>query len=181
MSEKEKDLLSRVKNSDKKAFQNLFSSYHDTLFRFVAYRVRDSDLAEDITQETFLRVWKKRSSLIPKKSFFSLIARIATNLCYDHFRHVEVRNRHEDQIPQYGKSHYDDPESVNQADMLQEKINRIVNQDLPEKCRAIFILSRMEGYTNPEIANMLNLSLRTVENQIYRALKVLKARLENYL
>ena len=181
MSEKEKDLLSRVKNSDKKAFQNLFSSYHDTLFRFVAYRVRDSDLAEDITQETFLRVWKKRSSLIPKKSFFSLIARIATNLCYDHFRHVEVRNRHEDQIPQYGKSHYDDPESVNQADMLQEKINRIVNHDLPEKCRAIFILSRMEGYTNPEIATMLNLSLRTVENQIYRALKVLKARLENYL
>ena len=181
MSEQEKDLLLRVKNSDKKAFQNLFSNYHDTLFRFVAYRVRDSDLAEDITQETFFRVWKKRSSLIPKKSFFSLIARIATNLCYDHFRHIEVRNRHEDQIPQYGKSHYDDPESVNQADMLQEKINRIVNQDLPEKCRVIFILSRMEGYTNPEIANMLNLSLRTVENQIYRALKVLKARLENYL
>ena len=46
---------------------------------------------------------------------------------------------------------------------------------------SIFILSRMEGYTSPEIANMLNLSLRTVENQIYRALKVLKARLENYL
>ena len=90
MSEKEKDLLLRVKNSDKKAFHNLFSNYHDTLFRFVAYRVRDSDLAEDITQETFLRVWKKRSSLIPKKSFFSLIARIATNLCYDHFRHVKL-------------------------------------------------------------------------------------------
>ena len=70
MSEQEKDLLLRVKNSDKKAFQNLFSNYHDTLFRFVAYRVRDSDLAEDITQETFFRVWKKRSSLIPKKSFF---------------------------------------------------------------------------------------------------------------
>ena len=65
--------------------------------------------------------------------------------------------------------------------MLQEKINRIVNQDLPEKCRAIFILSRMEGYTNPEIAKILDLSIRTVENQIYRALKILKAKLENYL
>ena len=181
MSEQENDLLLKVKNSDKKAFQNLFSNYHDTLFRFVAYRVRDSDLAEDITQETFLRVWKKRSSLIPKKSFFSLIARIATNLCYDHFRHVEVRNRHEDRIPQYGKSHYDDPESVNQANMLQEKINDIVNQDLPDKCRTIFVLSRMEGYSNPEIADILGLSIRTVENQIYRALKVLKEKLKNYL
>ena len=181
MSEKEKDLLKRVKNSDKKAFRDLFSDYHDTLFRFVIYRVQDSDLAQDITQETFLRVWKNRHSLIPKKSFFSLIARISTNLCYDHFRHMEVRNRHEDKIPEYGKSHYDDPEAVSQANMLQEKIQKIVNDKLPDKCRSIFILSRVEGYSNPEIAAILNLSIRTVENQIYRALKVLKKNLENYL
>ena len=49
MSKKDKDLLFRVKNSDKEAFQNLFANYHDTLFRFVAYRLQDSDLAEDIT------------------------------------------------------------------------------------------------------------------------------------
>ena len=65
--------------------------------------------------------------------------------------------------------------------MLQEKVNQIINQDLPERCRMIFILSRMEGYTNPEIAKILGLSIRTVENQIYRALKILRAKLENYL
>ena len=119
--------------------------------------------------------------MIPEKSFFSLIARISTNLCYDHFRHVEVRNRHEDQIPQFGKSHFDDPEAVNQAEMLQEEIQKIINEKLPDKCRAIFILSRIENRSNPEIAEMLDLSTRTVENQIYRALKILKKNLKNYL
>ena len=181
MAEQEKILLEKVKQSDKNAFHHLFSDFHDTLFRFVAYRVQDGDLAEDITQETFLRVWRIRESIVPKKSFFSLIARISTNLCYDHFRHMEVRNRHQTQIPEFGKSHFDDPEAVNQAAMLQEEIQRIVNERLPDKCRTIFILSRIEGKSNPDIAELLDLSVRTVENQIYRALKVLKKNLKNYL
>ena len=110
-----------------------------------------------------------------------MIARISTNLCYDHFRHMEVRNRHQPLIPEYGKSHFDDPEAVNQATMLQEEIQRIVNEKLPDKCRTIFILSRIEGKSNPDIAKLLDLSVRTVENQIYRALKVLKKYLKNYL
>ncbi|MBI66025.1 MAG: hypothetical protein CMG64_07010 [Candidatus Marinimicrobia bacterium] len=181
MNQQEKNLLQKVKNSDKKAFHQLFSDYHDMLFRFVIYRVQDRDIAEDITQETFLRIWKNRSSLIPKKSFFSLIARISTNLCYDYFRHMEVRNRHKEQIPQFGKSHFDDPEAVNQANILQDEIQKIVNTKLPDKCKSIFILSRVEGQSNPEIAKTLNLSIRTVENQIYRALKILKKNLKNYL
>ncbi|MBC8466988.1 MAG: RNA polymerase sigma-70 factor [Candidatus Marinimicrobia bacterium] len=181
MAEQEQTLLEQVKKSDKVAFHQLFSNFHDTLFRFVVYRVQDSDLAEDITQETFLRVWKKRDTIQPEKSFFSLIARISTNLCYDHFRHMEVRHRHEELIPEFGKSHFDDPESVNQAQMLQEEIQKVVNGKLPDKCRNIFILSRIEGKTNPEIAELLSLSVRTVENQIYRALIVLKKNLKNYM
>ena len=76
---------------------------------------------------------------------------------------------------------FDDPEAVNQAAMLQEEIQRIVNEKLPDKCRTIFILSRIEGKSNPDIAELLDLSVRTVENQIYRALKVLKKNLKNYL
>lgn len=181
MAEQEKKLLIKVKNSDTLAFKQLFSDYHDNLFRFVVYKTRDSDLAEDITQETFLRVWKSRQSIIPEKSFFSLIARISTNLCYDHFRHLEVRNRHRDLIPNFGKSHFDNPQAMTDLEVLQEEIQKIVNDELPEKCKAIFMLSRIEGKTNTEIAEMLSLSIRTVENQIYRALKILKKHLKNYL
>ena len=181
MNTKETILSKQVKESDESAFHQLFTNYHDTLFRFVVYRVNDGDLAEDITQETFLRVWKKRKTLIPKKSFFSLLARISTNLCYDHFRHVKVRNRHQKLLPEFGKSHFDDPEKINQLIMLEEKIQKIVNEKLPQRCRTIFILSRIDGKKNLEIANTLNLSIRTIENQIYRALKILKKELDTYL
>tara|TARA_B100000214_G_scaffold286811_1_gene216444 strand:+ start:7906 stop:8451 length:546 start_codon:yes stop_codon:yes gene_type:complete len=181
MTDTEQILLQKIKKSDKAAFHKIFSNYYDALYRSVVYRLKDSDLAEDITQETFLRVWKSRNSLKPEKSFFSLISRISTNLCYDYFRHLEVRNRHKEKLPDYGKSHYDDPEKLNQANILQDEIQKIVNEKLPAKCRNIFILSRLEGKSNPEIAKILDLSIRTVENQIYRALKILKKNLESYL
>jgi len=181
MTDIEQYLLEKVKGGDKSAFQKLFYNYHDSLFRFVFYRVKDEDLADDITQETFLRVWKTRNSMQPKKSFFSLIARISSNLCYDHFRHVEVRQRHEDSIPNYGGFDTLEPEIINQRQELQKEIQRLVNKKLPDKCRNIFILSRIEGKSNSEIAELLDLSIRTVENQIYRAIKILKKNLTNYL
>ncbi len=181
MPEAEIQLLTDVKNSDKNALQQLFNQYHDTLYHFIVYRVHDDDLAQDIVQDTFLRVWNNREKLDPSKSFFSLIAKIGTNLCYDHFRHQEVRIRHKDTIPKPEQSHYDDPQGSHELNELQDEINRVVNEHLPEKCRDIFILSRIEGLANQDIANILNLSRRTVENQLYRALKILKKNLKNYL
>ena len=70
---------------------------------------------------------------------------------------------------------------INQGQVFQEEIQRLVNEKLPDKCRNIFILSRIEGKSNPEIAELLDLSIRTVENQIYRAIKILKKNLTNYL
>ena len=99
MSIDEKTLIKNVKDSNRRSFQKLFYQFHDQLFRFVVYRVQDADIAKDITQETFLRIWTKRKSLQPKKSFFSLLARISTNLCYDHFRYTKVRLRNKDNIP----------------------------------------------------------------------------------
>ena len=181
MAIKEKTLIADVRNSNSKSFKILFHQFHDQLFRFVVYRVQDPDTAEDITQETFLRVWKKRKSLQPEKSFFSLIARISTNLCHDHFRYNEVRIKNKDRIPNFGKSHFDNPEEVTQGKEIEQIIRRLVHSKLPEKCRIIFILSRIEGLSNREISFELGLSIRTVENQIYRALKILKKNLIKYL
>ena len=178
MMAEESILIEKVKNSDENAFQKLFYDYHDILFRFVSYKINDGDLAEDIIQETFFRVWKNRKSLKPKKSFFSLIARISTNLCYDYFRHSEVRRKNQIHIPEFGQSHFYDPEKVNHAGFLEQEIRRIVNDKLSNKCKSVFILSRFDGLSNSEIAEMLKISKRTVENQIYRALKILKDNLK---
>ena len=181
MSINEKTLIKNVKDSNRISFQKLFYQFHDQLFRFVVYRVQDADIAKDITQETFLRIWEKRESLQPEKSFFSLLARISTNLCYDHFRYTEVRLRNKDRIPEFGKSHFDNPEEVVQAKAIEKIIRKLVNEKLPQRCRVIFILSRIEGFSNQEISTKLSLSIRTVENQIYRALKILKKHMKKYL
>ena len=94
---------------------------------------------------------------------------------------LEYRYRHELTIPISSESHYDNPESNVLADSLEKQIQEIVNDKLPEKCREIFILSRIEGLSNIEIAKSLDISIRTVENQVYRAIKILKKNLKNYL
>lgn len=181
MLQKDLILLKKIKDSDKNAFKELFFSYHDTLFRFVLYKIQDNDIAEDITQETFLRVWNTRHKLKPNKAFFSLIAKISTNLCYDHFRHIEVRKRHETLIPRHQNININKPEAEILGSSLEQEIHKIVEHDLPEKCRQVFILSRVENLSNNEISKKLGISIRTVENQIYRAIKILRKKLKNYM
>ena len=178
---KEKQLLLQIKKGDQNAFKNIFYDYHQSLYRFVLYKIKDEDLADDITQETFLRVWKNRNSLEEDKSFFALIAKISSNLCYDHFRHQEVRNRHKNSVSDFLKYENQDPESINQGETLQTEIFRLINEKLPDKCRNIILLSRIEGKSNQEIAEILSISIRTVENQIYRGIKILKKNLSDFL
>ena len=181
MNNKDYQLLKDLKNSNESAFKKLFFYYHDTLFRFICYRISETDIAKDIIQETFIRVWKNRVKIDPKKSFFSYIAKISTNLCLDHFRHLQVRKKHQKTIPKFGESHFYNPETETNLKDLKSKIKKITNEKLPEKCRQIFILSRIEKKSNSEIAHFLNISKRTVENQLYRALKILKTNLKQFL
>ena len=163
------------------AFRDLFSKYHQSLFNFVLYRLKDEVIADDIVQETFLRVWKHRNSIKPNQSFFSYIAKISNNLCMDYFRHENVKLRHQEHIPQQTQSGADNPAIQYESKILEDKIHSIVNNNLPKKCREIFILSRINGLGNQDIAELLEVSRRTVENQLYRALKVLRSKLKDYL
>jgi len=181
MPNKDQKLLSRLKKSDKNSLRDLFTKYHQSLFNFVLYRVKDEVIADDIVQDTFLRVWKHRNGIKPNQSFFSYIAKISNNLCMDYFRHENVKLRHQKHIPQLSQSGADNPAIQYESKILEDKIHSIVNNSLPEKCREIFILSRVNGLANQDIAELLEVSRRTVENQLYRALKVLRSKLKDYL
>ena len=174
MEGNEYQLLSELVDSNEKSFKKLFMNYHDTLFRFIYFKVNETDIAEDIIQETFIRVWNNRNKINPSKSFFSYIARISNNLCIDYFRHQKVKSKNQQNIIDYGNSHFYNPETKTDFEILRSRIREIANRELPEKCREIFFLSRIENKKNSEIAQMLGLSKRTVENQLYRALKIIK-------
>ena len=169
-------LLEQVKGSDVEAFRRLFERYQPILFRQVFFQTSETDQAHDIVQQTFISVWEHRRSIRSHLSFLAYILRISRNLIYDVMKHQKIRDRIDVTLPPPAKSELDDPAEALHLAVLQEKITSIIN-DLPRKCREIFLLSRFEGKTNQEIADSLQLSVRTVEHQISNALKVLRKHL----
>jgi len=179
MSESDGELIARVSASDHEAFRFLFAKYQPILFRHVLYSLRDADAAHDIVQETFLRVWQHRESLDPRLSFLGYTLRISSNLLRDRAKHYAVRRKRELDVQQAGYSTVENPESLLHARMFEERIADVA-QKLPTKCREVFLLSRMEGMSNAEISTHLRISVKTVENQITRALKVLRRNLAEF-
>lgn len=171
------ELLKRVKASDADAFRALFERYQPIVFRQVMFQLGESDAAHDVVQETFVRVWDRRQSLRPELSFLAYLLRISTNLVRDAARHRAVRERTAPFIPSPELSEGDDPEEALTRVMLEERIARVVSLSLPDRCREIFLLSRFEGKSHREIATLLGVTEKTVENQVTRALRVLRRKL----
>jgi RNA polymerase sigma-70 factor (ECF subfamily) len=162
------------------AFRILFERYQPLLFRHLLFQTRQADAAHDIVQETFIRVWDHRRKLDPRLSFPAYIMRISGNLVRDDFRRRKRRERLEAEIPVPGGSEGEDPSRALETTILEEELSVAIER-LPDKCRTVFLLSRIEGKPNREIATMLGISVRTVEHQINHALKVIRKRLRRHL
>ena len=171
------ELLRLVKTSDAEAFRELFERYQPLTFRHVLFLIRDTDAAHDIVQEAFLRIWNHRASLQPHLSFLAYALRIGENLVRDAARHRKIRERFADVLPPPHLSEGDDPLEALQLAQTREHIMAVIEQKLPSRCRMVFLLSRFEEKSNAEIAALLGVSVKTVENQIHHALKVLRREL----
>lgn len=176
----DEELVRQIHASDPEAFRQLFEKYQPIIFRQVVYMVRDVDAAHDIVQESFLRLWNHRLRLNTQLPILAYLFRISSNLVRDLARHNEVRRRHEEHLPPLHPSADDDPESALQLRMLEEMLSEVVRTRLPEKCRQVFLLSRVEGMSNNEISAHLGIAVKTVENQITRALRILRRHLRDF-
>lgn len=170
----DRELVLRVRNGDHDAFRLLYERWQPILYRLVLAQVRDGDHAHDIIQETFIRIWDHRGGVDPDRPLLGYAVRISSNLVRDAGRRRMVRERHGSALLSRAPSEGDDPEQAARLSMLQERLEEVIANDLPEKCRTVFILSRFEGKSTKEIAGLLGLSTKTVENHIGRALKVLR-------
>lgn len=172
------ELILKIIDGDYPAFKQLYFKYYKSLFNTLYYKTQDYDLSADFVQETFVRVWQNHKFLKPGNSFFSYINTVSSNLLKDHYRHQKVQSDHAQFLTEINPSVLDNPESVLAYKELQETIHHIVNSKLPQKCRQIFILSRIDDKSNDEIAQFLRISKKTVENQLYTALKILRKHLK---
>ena len=180
-NESERQLLERLRDSDQEAFRILFEKYQPVLFRFVLHSLHEADDAHDVVQETFVRIWDRRASLKPELPLLALLFRMSRNLVRDRAKHQAVRKRLEPDVPSSMHPSAENPEETLHGSVLEERINTIVRTKLPAKCREVFLLSRVEGMSNAEISERLGITVKTVENQITRGLKILRRELRGYV
>jgi RNA polymerase sigma-70 factor (ECF subfamily) len=159
-------------------FEESFRNNYKPLVLYAWKLVKRQDIAEDIVQQVFMNVWENIERMDVEKGVISYLYKSARNRCLNHLKSSY----------QSGTVHVDvpsDERSVPAERTLEEKelavrIKAAVNE-LPEKCRQVFLLSREGQFSYKEIASLLNISIKTVENQVGKALKHLYERLGSYL
>ena len=161
-------------NEEEKEFTELYDKYYITLRNIMRKIVSDTLLAEDIAQETFLRIWEK--VMWRENGFFSLMIRIGTNICYDHFRWEKRHRKTENYILRVNGVNYEvsNPEYKYLFQTLSDSINDAIENGLTERRREIFKYRIDDYLTSGEIAESLSISKRTVENHVYMARSRLK-------
>lgn len=176
----EQQQLSALTTGDINAFEMLFKSYYKPLCNYAYTFIPDKDEAEEIVQSTFLSVWEKRDTLQIQTAVKPYLYAMVRNACLNVIKHEKIKQKHATEELALGREGY---ESVTQAvhtSELEKQIQRAMEK-LPEQCRLVFKLSRFEELKYAEIAGQLNISVKTVENQMGKALKIMREQLKDYL
>ncbi|MGS2761009.1 RNA polymerase sigma-70 factor [Sinomicrobium sp. M5D2P9] len=177
--------IHQLKKGEETAFEALFHLYFEKLHHFATAYIDNSEDAREIVQNTFYKLWKKRNTLPADLNLNAYLFSMVKNDCLDYFKHLKVRYRYREEIEKdrdriYESSLQDDPSLQLIENELLRKVNRLID-NLPPGCKEIFIKSRFEGLRHKEIAEELNISPKTVENQISKALRYLRNELGEYL
>jgi len=161
-----------IKSSPQKALKMLFESFYENLCSHVFALLRNKNASEDIVQDVLLEIWKKRDEININISLEAYLKRACRNKALNYIRSNKIL--FEDvELAETIESNYSDPQEMIEIQNLQDIINKGIDK-LPEKCRIVFLLSRMENLSYNEIAEKLDISIKTVENQISKALKILR-------
>lgn len=166
-------LLKGLKRSDHECFQNLFAKYSQPLYRFSLSYLKSTDAAEDVVQEVFLKIWRKRKEIDTTKSFQSYLFTIALNVIRKQFNKLtESHQLKHDLLLSFAEN----KETFDEKDDFQEMVDKLEEliQQMPERRREIFRMKKLEGKSQKEIAGVFNITIKTVEYHITESMKFLK-------
>ncbi|MGV8137849.1 MAG: RNA polymerase sigma-70 factor [Mangrovibacterium sp.] len=170
-------LAKRIRKGDIKAFDLLYHTYSQKLYGFAFSMLKNHDDAKEIVQDTFLKIWEKREMINPASSLQAFLFSVSYHTAIDLIR----KRFKDDQYLTYLQSQFHENESITiEEPAYYQELIRILNKvigELPEQRKKIYLLSREEGLNHKEIAEKLNISVKTVENQITLALKTIRKQL----
>lgn len=166
------------KAGNAETFEKVFHAYYKALVVYAKTILKDMNEAEDIVQQVFITIWEKRASLEIHTSLRALLYKSVHNACLNKIKQQTVRSKYALDV-QHQLQKVATDEGMQQKE-LQRSIENALNA-LPEQCGRIFRMSRFDQLKYQEIADELGLSVKTVENQMGKALKIMKEHLKDYL
>ncbi len=175
---KNQTTFTALRDGDRGEMKKIFQEHYRTVYLRIYRFVKQKETAEDLTQEVFLKLWRKKNQLEITDSLGAYLATMAYHEAMGFLRKnsATITDIDEQSVTKVGT---DGNQEVNRMD-LQQQINTGVNQ-LPPRCKSVFVLSRFEGKSYKEIAEIMNISPKTVEHQLSKALKSLRAHLKDYI
>jgi len=177
----DKDLFLELKQGKVSVFKRIYDDYWYDLYRYAYNIVWDKGVSEEIVQETFFSLWNKRQKLQVDRSIRAYLFTAVKYQTISHIRAVKVRNNYAEGFAWFESTKVD---NSNEENIHFSDLKRHIEAEtakLPEKCRQIFQMSRNEHQSVQAISDMLNLSHKTVENQLSKALKHLRSSLGHFL
>jgi RNA polymerase sigma-70 factor, ECF subfamily len=163
---------------DEAQFERAFKDHFDGMFRYCMTMVKDSLDAEDIVQSVFTDLWNDKEKLEFHTSIQAFLYKGIYFKCMNRIKREKVSQKYNNSLPLNETGAIESNPAI--LDEVHTKINEAVNA-LPEQCRKIFTLNRYDGFRYKEIADHLGLSIKTIENQMGKALKSLRIHLADYL
>jgi RNA polymerase sigma-70 factor (ECF subfamily) len=169
-----------ISQGDKIAFEKAFRAFYAALCNYALSLVKDKDESEEVVQNVFFNIWNKRTALQVSGSLKSYLYRSVHNECLNKIKHVKMKTTYAEDYRKNASGSFDNAADHLHAKELGQKINTAIDS-LPEQCGNVFKLSRFENLKYNEIAQHLNISIKTVENHMGKALKILREQLKDYL
>jgi RNA polymerase sigma-70 factor, ECF subfamily len=170
---------SKIQKGDIKEFESQFKKFYSPLCLFAFRYLKDMDSAEEIVQDLFYNYWKNKEKIEIRTSLKSYLYQATKNKCLKVIEHNAVKDRYASEMVSLGQSTTDSQPNNLETEELNTIIENTLNE-LPENCRKIFVMSRFEGMKYNEIASALSISIKTVEANMGKALKLFRTNLRQY-
>lgn len=160
-------------------FEQVFKEHFKSLHAYACSILKDEDSAEEVVQNVFYKLWEKKERINTLDSIPAYLYRSVYNESLNMIKHNKVRSEYQAHAG-YRTDHSDNTADQTNLKELEVRLTKAMNE-LPEQCRTIFQMSRFEELKYREIADKLNLSVKTIENQMGKALKLMRQKLSDYL
>ncbi len=185
----ESHIVQRIQEGDKEAFSDIYLTYYPDLCVFVERLIKSPPICENLVQDLFFKIWLQRTTWNPKGTVRSYLYKAARNRAYDYLKHQKFERSYLERYKMQQEIEWESrksetfyPNSHSEPEANRELIEDVQKaiDKLPDRMKLIFTLSREEGLSYPEIADILSISVKTVETQMGRALRSLRALLSDY-